>query len=181
MVHTRPLFPLFTVFSSKQTVQFLQQINVKKCTSCIWGWDSNPRPLEHESSPITTRPGQQPETHLWRCYLSQCYFRWFLSWRFLPAFKSSSSSVVGNYLSELSNTINFNWLSHVANLINILQSKLRLLSRTWLDITPYYDSRVVNYDRGGFIRLAIVLCIVTLAATATWINSCLLSETMAYL
>ena len=32
----------------------LQQINVKTCPSSIWCWDSNPRPSEHESHPITT-------------------------------------------------------------------------------------------------------------------------------
>ena len=43
---------------SKQTlIQFLQQINVKKCPSSIRHLVSNPRPYKHESSPITTRPG----------------------------------------------------------------------------------------------------------------------------
>ena len=42
---------------SKHTIQFLQQINVKKCPSSIWCWDSNSWPLEHESHLITTRPG----------------------------------------------------------------------------------------------------------------------------
>ena len=41
----------------KHTLQFLQQINVIKCPSSIQCWDSNPQPLEHESPPITTRPG----------------------------------------------------------------------------------------------------------------------------
>ena len=41
----------------KHTLQFLQQINVKKCLSSIWCRDSNSQPLEHESPPITTRPG----------------------------------------------------------------------------------------------------------------------------
>ena len=50
---------LFSVFF-KQTLQFLQQINVKKCPSSIRRRDSNPRPFEHESSPITTRPGLPP-------------------------------------------------------------------------------------------------------------------------
>ena len=63
MGHTRPLFRLFSVFSNKQTVQFLQQIYVKKCPSSIRCWDLNPRPLEHESSPITTRPGLHPSFH----------------------------------------------------------------------------------------------------------------------
>ena len=35
----------------------LQQINVKKCPSSMRHWDSNPRPSERESPPITTRPG----------------------------------------------------------------------------------------------------------------------------
>ena len=47
----------FRVF--KQTLQFLQQIFVKKCPSSIWCWDSNPLPLERESLPVTTRPGQK--------------------------------------------------------------------------------------------------------------------------
>ena len=42
---------------SKQTIQYLQQINVKKCPFSLWHWDSNPQPLKHESSPTTTRPG----------------------------------------------------------------------------------------------------------------------------
>ena len=45
----------------KQTsLQFLQQIYVKKCPSSIWCRDSNPRPLERESLPITTRLGLPP-------------------------------------------------------------------------------------------------------------------------
>ena len=47
-------------FFYKQTIQFLQQINVKKCPSRIQHWDLNPRPLEHESSPITTRSKLPP-------------------------------------------------------------------------------------------------------------------------
>ena len=31
-----------------------------KCPSSIWRQDSNPQPFEHESSPITTRPGLLP-------------------------------------------------------------------------------------------------------------------------
>ena len=59
----RPLFRLFSVFF-KQTIQFLQQINVKmSCPSSIWRQDSNPQPLEHETSPITTRPGLVLKNH----------------------------------------------------------------------------------------------------------------------
>ena len=58
MVQPWPLFIYFRL--SKHTLQFLQQIHVKKCPSSIWCWDSNSQPLEHESTPITTRPGLQP-------------------------------------------------------------------------------------------------------------------------
>ena len=44
----------------KQTLQFLQQIYVKKSPSCIRCWDSNPQPSVHESPPITTRSGLPP-------------------------------------------------------------------------------------------------------------------------
>ena len=30
------------------------------CSSSIWRQDLNPRPLKHESSPISTRPGLPP-------------------------------------------------------------------------------------------------------------------------
>ena len=49
---------IFGIF--KQTIQFLQQIIVKKCPSSIWRRDSNPQPLKYELSPITTRPGRPP-------------------------------------------------------------------------------------------------------------------------
>ena len=51
-------FVYFRLF--KQTLQFLQQMNVKKCPSSIRRWDLNPQPFEHESPPITTRPGLPP-------------------------------------------------------------------------------------------------------------------------
>ena len=38
----------------KQTLQFLQQLYVKKCLSSIWCRDLNPRPSERETLPITT-------------------------------------------------------------------------------------------------------------------------------
>ena len=44
----------------KKTIQFLQKINVNKCSSRIRRRDSNPRPFKHELSPITTRPGLPP-------------------------------------------------------------------------------------------------------------------------
>ena len=37
---------------------------VKKCPSSIWCWDLNPQPLEHESPPMSTRPGFPPTISL---------------------------------------------------------------------------------------------------------------------
>ena len=38
-----------------------------KCPSSIWCWDSNPRPSEHESTPLTNRPGLPPfNIYLWQ-------------------------------------------------------------------------------------------------------------------
>ena len=51
-----PLFHFYVVFH-KHKLQFLQQINVRKCPFCIWCHDLNSQPLEHETPPITTRPG----------------------------------------------------------------------------------------------------------------------------
>ena len=53
----------------KQTIQFLQQISVKKCHV----QDSNPQPLEHELPPMTTRPGLLPlllkvVSSRWQCF-----------------------------------------------------------------------------------------------------------------
>ena len=54
MCQPRPLLFILRSFSNTNH-NFLLLINVKKCPSSIQCWDSNPRPLEHESSPITTR------------------------------------------------------------------------------------------------------------------------------
>ena len=56
MGQPRPL--LFIIVLFKQSIQFLQHINVSPTSK--GRRDSNPRPLEHESSPITTRPGLPP-------------------------------------------------------------------------------------------------------------------------
>ena len=62
MGQPRPLFVYFRLF--KQTLQFLQQINVKKCPSSIRRWDSNSQPCDYESPPLTTRPGLPPSSSL---------------------------------------------------------------------------------------------------------------------
>ena len=56
MGQPRPIFVYFRLF--KQTLQFLQQINVKKCPPRRW--DSNSQPSDYVSSPLTTRPGLPP-------------------------------------------------------------------------------------------------------------------------
>ena len=58
------LFFVFFGLSKQTSIQFLQQICEKmSIPSSIRCQDSNPRPLDHESSsPITTRPGLPPIT-----------------------------------------------------------------------------------------------------------------------
>ena len=45
----------------KQTIQILQQINVKKCPSSIWCQDSNSQPSDYKSPPLITRPVFPPK------------------------------------------------------------------------------------------------------------------------
>ena len=58
MGQSRHLFHLFSYFQVNITI--LHQINVKKCPSSIQCRYLNSQHLEHESSPITTRPGLLP-------------------------------------------------------------------------------------------------------------------------
>ena len=51
-------FVYFWSFQTNNTIFTSNQY--KKCPSSIQNWDYKPRPLEHESSPITTRPGLPP-------------------------------------------------------------------------------------------------------------------------
>ena len=53
-------FSFIFVFSNKLTLQYLQQMNVKKCPSSMQCGDLNSPPSEHESPYITTRPGRAP-------------------------------------------------------------------------------------------------------------------------
>ena len=47
----------FILFFSNKYYNFYNPTNEKKWPSSIQCWGSNPQPLEHESPPITTRPG----------------------------------------------------------------------------------------------------------------------------
>ena len=53
----RHIFCLFSVFSNKHHYNFFNKY-MWKMSMC---WDSNPRLSEHESPPITTRPGLPPD------------------------------------------------------------------------------------------------------------------------
>ena len=50
-----PLFRLFLVFQTIGAIFITNQCAKMSCPSSIWCWDWNTWPLEHESSPITTR------------------------------------------------------------------------------------------------------------------------------
>ena len=63
MGHPRPLFVYFQSFHANINT-IVQQMKVKKCPSSIRHWDSNPRPSECESPPITTRPGLPTDSYL---------------------------------------------------------------------------------------------------------------------
>ena len=61
MGHPRPLFRFFRIFKQKLCTSF----TTNKCEQMLWPssirhQNLNPRPLEHESPPITTRPGLPP-------------------------------------------------------------------------------------------------------------------------
>ena len=55
-----PLLSFIFGLFKQTSLQFLQQIYVKKCLSSERRRDSNPLPLEHEPPPITTTTGLPP-------------------------------------------------------------------------------------------------------------------------
>ena len=57
---TTPASFSFIFVFFKRTLQFLHQLNVKKCPSSIRCHDSNSQPSDYESPPLTTRPGLPP-------------------------------------------------------------------------------------------------------------------------
>ena len=50
-------FNYFQSFQTNNIIFTTNQCEKMSCPSSIRRWDSNPRPLERESAPITTRPG----------------------------------------------------------------------------------------------------------------------------
>ena len=73
MGHPRPLFRLFSVFSNKQYNSYNKSMWKMSSPSSIWRWDLNPRPLERESPPITTRPVLPPPSLHSYCTLKYVY------------------------------------------------------------------------------------------------------------
>ena len=71
LAHARPLV-YFCFFQTNNTI-FLTN-KCEKCPSGFWCWDTNPQPLEHESSPVTTRLGFPPNVILlnYPLYLCSC-------------------------------------------------------------------------------------------------------------
>ena len=69
--HSQPLYVYFPLFNTNITTFTTNKC--EKCTSSIRCWDSNPRPSEHKSPPITTRPGLPPNT----CHKGQLGTRLF--------------------------------------------------------------------------------------------------------
>ena len=69
--HSQPLYVYFPLFNTNITTFTTNKC--EKCTSSIRSWDSNPRPSEHKSPPITTRPGLPPNT----CHKGQLGTRLF--------------------------------------------------------------------------------------------------------
>ena len=76
MGHPRHLFSLFLSLQTQITIFAANKC--EKCPSSKQCWDSNPRPLEHTSPPITTRPGLPhkwwlfqtiPKARSFLCYL----------------------------------------------------------------------------------------------------------------
>ena len=65
----RPLFRLFSVFSNKQCEKMSYPSSIRRR-------DSNPQPLKHESSPITTRPEHPPFIWLVRLLMSTGQRSW---------------------------------------------------------------------------------------------------------
>ena len=62
---------LFRLFSSFRTnITIVMTNKCEKWLSSKWHWDSNPQPSEHDSHPITTRPGLPPvKNKLTRAFL----------------------------------------------------------------------------------------------------------------
>ena len=65
---------LFRSFQTNiNTIFTVNQYEKMSIPSSLWHLDSNPRPLDHESSPITTRPGFTPKSQYCFQRKSQTY------------------------------------------------------------------------------------------------------------
>ena len=70
----RPLLKFFSSFQTNINTFFTTKI-CEKCPSSIWCWDSNLQPSEHESPPITNRPGFHPKFMLFSKHFCEICFK----------------------------------------------------------------------------------------------------------
>ena len=61
-------FSFIFVLSNNIYVQFLQQMTFEKMSIQYMNWDSNTWSLEHESPPITTKPGIPAKLYSSACW-----------------------------------------------------------------------------------------------------------------
>ena len=92
---TLAYFCLFSLFSTNSTIFTTNQCQSMSCPSSVQCRNSNPWPLKHELSPVTTRPGLLPNQKLISilkliffvdvcgspCVL--CLYVWFLFFRYV--------------------------------------------------------------------------------------------------
>ena len=115
MGQPRPLFRLVSVFSNKKYNIYNKSMWKMSCPSSIRHRDSNPRPLEHGSSPITTRPGLLPTG----------------SFFYLHIFNAADSKLnlpttgFELLISGVGSDHSLNWATTAARSISILNSSLK--------------------------------------------------------
>ena len=62
------------LFQTNNKIAKISECGKMSCPSSIWRWDSNPQPLKHESSPITTRPWLPPSIYHFFPFLCLSFF-----------------------------------------------------------------------------------------------------------
>ena len=146
-----PAFFSFIFSLLKQTIQFYN-IGKYYCEKSpgIWRWDSNPRPLEHESPLITIRPEVNAIKLYWRKsrYPRNYEIEKSLFWC-LNLHKNVNTIFNQNYTLYLF----LKW--HILDDLALgFQDFLTKNSITFLsNMKNVFNSRVVNYDHSTFIKL----------------------------
>ena len=149
MGQPRPLFRLFSVFSNKH-YKFLQQIYVKRCPYSIWCWDSNPRPLERESPPITTKPGLPPQIKVARhiSHPPSAFMLVKIHQQFFNGFVELMDTIYPNFcllMQRIFSLQPFDVLVETGK-ARVINSSLYLINRTSLSV-------MCLVDRGAYANL----------------------------